>query len=70
MGEDMPFLELLPLVINCYGTSLVHGARHASQSLFRMLTLWFDFGTLYKAFQAGKATVRTSWYMLGMNSLG
>ncbi len=57
LGEDKPFLELLPDVIKSYGMSLMYGHTHTSQSLPRMLTLWFDFGTYLQAFRAGKGQV-------------
>ena len=59
LGEDKPFLEILPDVIKSYGLSMMHGHQHTSQSLPRMLTLWFEFGTFLQAFRsAAKLTVR------------
>ena len=54
LGEDKPFLEILPDVIKSYGMSMMYGHCHTSQSLPRMLTLWFDFGTFLQTFRAGK----------------
>ncbi len=46
---------MLPDVIKSYGMSLMYGHAHTSQSLPRMLTLWFDFGTFLHASRgAGK----------------
>ena len=52
LGEDKPFLEMLPDVIKSYGMSMMYGHSHTSQSLPRMLTLWFEFGTFLHAFRA------------------
>lgn len=57
LGEDRPFLEILPDVIKGYGMSLQHGSEHSSQSLPRMLTLWFEFGTYLHTFRKGQASV-------------
>ena len=57
LGEDKPFLEILPDVIKSYGSSMMYGHSHTSQSLPRMLTLWFEFGTFLHAFQNSKAHV-------------
>lgn len=56
LGEDRPFLEILPDVIKSYGMSLQHGSEHCSQSLPRMLTLWFEFGTYLHTFRKGQAS--------------
>lgn len=56
LGEDRPFLEILPDVIKSYGMSLQHGSEHSSQSLPRMLTLWFEFGTYLHTFRKGQAS--------------
>lgn len=60
LGEDKPYLEILPDVIRGYGLSLTYGAAHASQSLPRLLTLWFDFGTYLHSVRSAKDGVRTS----------
>ncbi|PSC70468.1 serine threonine-kinase ATR isoform X1 [Micractinium conductrix] len=52
LGEDKPFLELLPDVIKSYGMSMMYGSQHTSQSLPRMLTLWFEFGTFLTSFRS------------------
>ena len=45
-------------MIKSYGLSMMHGHQHTSQSLPRMLTLWFEFGTFLQAFRsAAKLTV-------------
>ncbi|KAL4421833.1 hypothetical protein ABPG77_001622 [Micractinium sp. CCAP 211/92] len=54
LGEDRPFLEILPDVIKSYGMSLQHGSEHCSQSLPRVLTLWFEFGTYLHTFRKGQ----------------
>ncbi|KAI3426356.1 hypothetical protein D9Q98_008728 [Chlorella vulgaris] len=58
LGEDKPFLEILPDVIKSYGMSMMYGTAHTSQSLPRMLTLWFDFGTFRQAFRGMKPAPR------------
>ena len=49
MGEDQPHLEILPEVIRNYGLAVHYGHRHIFQSLPRLLTLWFDFGSHIKS---------------------
>ena len=49
LGEDQPHLEILPEVIRNYGLAVQYGHRHIFQSLPRLLTLWFDFGTHIKS---------------------
>lgn len=41
-------------MIKSYGMSMMYGTAHTSQSLPRMLTLWFDFGTFRQAFRGMK----------------
>ena len=48
LGEDQPHLEILPEVIRNYGLAVQYGHRHIFQSLPRLLTLWFDFGSHIK----------------------
>lgn len=45
LGEDQPYLEILPLVLANYGTAVQCGTRHIFESLPRLLTLWFEFGS-------------------------
>ena len=66
LGEDKPFLELLPDVIKSYGMSMMYGSQHTSQSLPRMLTLWFEFGTFLTSFRS-RAQVRPG---SGVNGVG
>jgi serine/threonine-protein kinase ATR len=54
LGEDRPHLEFLPEVIKHYGESLVQGHAHVYQSLPRMLTLWFEFGSSPAAMAVAK----------------
>ncbi|KAL0053239.1 hypothetical protein WJX82_003001 [Trebouxia sp. C0006] len=49
LGEDQPHLEILPEVIRNYGLAVQYGHRHIFQSLPRLLTLWFDFGSHIKS---------------------
>lgn len=41
-------------MIKGYGMSMQHGNAHTSQSLPRMLTLWFDFGTYLHGVRTNK----------------
>ncbi|KAK9807336.1 hypothetical protein WJX73_002849 [Symbiochloris irregularis] len=45
LGEDEPFTDILKEVLYNYGTSVQHGIRHVYQTLPRMLTVWFEFGS-------------------------
>ena len=45
IGEDQPFVEYVADVIRNYGSSVQHGHRHIYQSVPRLLTVWFEFGT-------------------------
>ena len=45
LGEDQPYLEILPLVLTNYGTAVQCGTHHIFESLPRLLTLWFEFGS-------------------------
>ncbi|KAA6417036.1 MAG: serine threonine- kinase ATR-like, partial [Trebouxia sp. A1-2] len=49
LGEDQPHLEILPEVIRNYGLAVQYGHQHIFQSLPRLLTLWFDFGSHIKS---------------------
>lgn len=45
LGEDEPFTDILKEVLHNYGSSVQHGIRHVYQSLPRLLTVWFDYGS-------------------------
>ena len=66
LGEDKPFLEMLPDVIKSYGMSMMYGHSHTSQSLPRMLTLWFEFGTFLHAFRASSKGAVSSLVASGL----
>ena len=44
LGEDKPFIELLPELLRNYGHAVEHGNRNIYQALPRMLTIWFEYG--------------------------
>ncbi len=44
LGEDKPFIELLPELLRNYGRAVEHGNRNIYQALPRMLTIWFEYG--------------------------
>jgi hypothetical protein len=44
LGEDQPFMEILPEVLRNYGRAVQYGNRNIYQSLPRMLTIWFEYG--------------------------
>jgi hypothetical protein len=43
--------------------SMMYGTAHTSQSLPRMLTLWFDFGTFRQAFRGMKPVSESGMHM-------
>ncbi|KAK9914842.1 hypothetical protein WJX75_001188 [Coccomyxa subellipsoidea] len=44
LGEDQPFMEILPEVLRNYGRAVQFGNCNIYQSLPRMLTIWFEYG--------------------------
>lgn len=44
LGEDQPFMEILPEVLRNFGRAVQCGNRNIYQSLPRMLTIWFEYG--------------------------
>ena len=45
LGEDEPFTDILKEVLHNYGESVKHGIRHVYQSLPRLLTVWYEYGS-------------------------
>jgi len=45
--KEKPWCEFLPGVLLCYGKALHKGHKNLFQALPRMLTLWFEFGSIY-----------------------
>ncbi|AQK67235.1 Serine/threonine-protein kinase ATR [Zea mays] len=45
--KEKPWCEFLPRVLLCYGKALHKGHKNLFQALPRMLTLWFEFGSIY-----------------------
>ncbi|KAL3137629.1 hypothetical protein ABBQ38_004906 [Trebouxia sp. C0009 RCD-2024] len=60
LGEDQPHLEILPEVMRNYGLAVQYGHRHIFQSLPRLLTLWFDFGSHIKTITVTQKNRQTS----------
>ncbi|KAK9858036.1 hypothetical protein WJX84_006124 [Apatococcus fuscideae] len=58
LGEDQPYLEILPLVLTNYGTSVQCGTHHIFESLPRLLTLWFEFGSQQMSSRSTSVKVR------------
>ncbi|KAL6603454.1 hypothetical protein ACP70R_043815 [Stipagrostis hirtigluma subsp. patula] len=46
-AKEKPWWDLLPHVVHCYAKALVKGHKNLFQALPRMLTLWFEFGSIY-----------------------
>ncbi|KAF8672849.1 hypothetical protein HU200_049186 [Digitaria exilis] len=46
-GKEKPWWESLPMVLLCYAKGLHKGHKNLFQALPRMLTLWFEFGSIY-----------------------
>ncbi|TVU07548.1 hypothetical protein EJB05_40909, partial [Eragrostis curvula] len=46
-GKEKPWWDLVPLVIQSYAKALHKGHKNLFQALPRMLTLWFEFGSIY-----------------------
>ena len=68
LGEDQPFMEIVPEVLRSYARAVQHGHRHIHQVLPRMLTVWFDFGSACSAQRTptnNKVPRRTSHTHLG-----
>ena len=56
LGEDRPHLMFLSDVLKHYGESVARGHQHVYQSLPRMLTLFFEFGSSPAAAAASSST--------------
>ena len=52
VGEDQPFLEIIPELISAYGSAMEYGHQYIYQAMPRMLTIWFDFGSYCLAVKA------------------
>ncbi|KAL6873568.1 hypothetical protein ACP4OV_013650 [Aristida adscensionis] len=46
-AKEKPWWDLVPHVLHCYAKTLVKGHKNLFQALPRMLTLWFEFGSIY-----------------------
>ncbi|KAK3131306.1 hypothetical protein QOZ80_6BG0504770 [Eleusine coracana subsp. coracana] len=46
-GKEAPWWEMLPFVMKSYARALHKGHKNLFQALPRMLTLWFEFGSIY-----------------------
>jgi hypothetical protein len=61
-------LPLATQVLQHYGRSLEHGHRHILQSLPRLLTLYFDYGTEVVARKSQSSKERSAYTQVGLRS--
>ena len=66
LGEDQPYMEIVPEVLKNYGQAIRHGHRHIYRSLPRMLTVWFDFGSTCAAQKTPPGKVRAALMSAGL----
>lgn len=61
LGKDQPFVAYVAQVIKNYGKAVGCGNRHIYQSLPRLLTVWFEFGTYAVGLTPKTQTSQVRW---------